>query len=71
MVKKITKKDKLLNYLLTHKRGITGKDALAKIGLYRLSGEIHQLRKQGYNIQTEMMYCNGEEFARYFIAGGE
>lgn len=71
MAKKITKKDKLLNYLLTHKRGITGKDALTKIGLYRLSGEIHQLRKQGYNIQTEMMYRNGEEFARYFIVGGE
>ena len=67
MAKKLTKKDRLINYLLSHKKGITGKDALAKFGLYRLSGEIHQLRKQGYNIQTEMMYCNGEEYARYFI----
>lgn len=67
MAKKLTKKDRLINYLLSHKKGITGKDALAKFGLYRLSGEIHQLRKQGYNIQTEMMYRNGEEFARYFI----
>jgi len=67
MAKKLTKKDRLINYLLTHRKGITGKDALAKFGLYRLSGEIHQLRKQGYNIQTKMMYRNGEEYARYFI----
>ena len=67
MAKKLTKKDKLLNYLLTHKKGISGKEALEKIGLYRLSGEIHQLRKEGHNIQTEMMYRNGEEYARYFI----
>lgn len=67
MEKKLTKKDRLLNYLLTHKRGISGKEALSKFGLYRLSGEIHQLRKQGYNIRTEMMFRNGEEFARYYI----
>lgn len=63
-----TKKQKLLRYLQTHKRGITGHEALLKIGLYRLSGEIHQLRKAGYDIKTEMMVNeNGDEFARYYL----
>lgn len=68
--KTATKKDKLLNYLLTHKRGITGKDALAKFGLYRLSGEIHKLREEGYDIKTEMMTPknpNDSAYARYYI----
>lgn len=65
---KQTKKAKLLHYLKTHKRGITGQEALRKIGLYRLSGEIHQLRKAGHDIKTEMMTNeNGDEFARYYL----
>ena len=65
---KQTKKAKLLRYLQNHKRGITGHEALLKIGLYRLSGEIHQLRKAGYDIKTEMMTNeDGDEFARYYI----
>ena len=50
-----SKKARLLKYLQTHRNGITGQDALMKLGLYRLSGEIHQLRKEGHNIKTEMM----------------
>lgn len=62
-----TKKQKLLQYLQTH-RGITGQDALFKLGLYRLSGEIHQLRKEGHNIKTEMMErSDGTRFARYYL----
>lgn len=65
---KQTKKAKLLHYLQTHKRGITGHEALLKIGLYRLSAEIFQLRKAGYDIKTEMMTNeNGDEFARYYL----
>ena len=65
---KQTKKAKLLNYLQTHKRGITGHDALLKIGLYRLSGEIHELRKAGHDIKTEMMTReDGTTYARYYI----
>lgn len=64
----MTKKARLLNYLKTHKRGITGHDALLKLGLYRLSGEIHQLRNEGQNIKTEMMEnTKGERFARYYL----
>ena len=63
----MTKKARLLNYLKTHKRGITGHDALLKLGLYRLSGEIHQLRNEGHNIKTEMMTReDGTKYARYY-----
>jgi hypothetical protein len=64
----MTKKAKLLKYLQTHKLGITGHDALLKLGLYRLSGEIHELRKEGHNIKTEMCEReDGTRYARYYI----
>lgn len=64
----MTKKARLLNYLKTHKKGITGHDALIKLGLYRLSGEIHQLRNEGHNIKTEMMTReDGTQYARYYL----
>lgn len=68
----MTKKQKLLKWLHTHKRGIDGQTALREIGLYRLSGEIHELRKAGHDIKTEMMEYTDEngdkvKYARYFI----
>ena len=68
----MTKKQKLLKWLQTHKRGIDGQTALREIGLYRLSGEIHELRKAGHNIKTEMMEYAEEggsitRYARYYI----
>ncbi len=68
----MTKKEQLLKYLKTHKRGITGQEALNHIGLYRLSGEIHELRNAGYDIKTEMMQREEEDgtittYARYYI----
>ena len=67
-----SKNARLLKYLQTHRNGITGQDALIKLGLYRLSGEIHQLRKEGHNITTLM--CEREEedgtvtrYARYAL----
>ena len=74
MAKKISKKAKLLKYLQTHKSGISGKDAWLKFGLYRLSGEIHQLRKEGYNIRTRMVQLkdpNESEFAVYYLEVSE
>ena len=66
----LTKKAKLLKYLQNHRRGITGLEALRKLGLYRLSGEIHQLRQEGYDIKTEMMIPddpNESKYARYYL----
>lgn len=70
MAVKKTKKAKLLKYLQTHKRGISGLDALTMFGLYRLSGEIHQLRKEGHNIKTRMVQPkdpNESEYAVYYL----
>lgn len=67
-MKKQTKKAQLLAYLKRNKRGITGLDALRKLGLYRLSGEIHALRNEGHNIKTEMMTReDGTQYARYYL----
>ena len=51
----MTKKARLLNYLKTHKRGITGHDALLKLGLYRLSGEIHHFGFDVMSLVTKLM----------------
>lgn len=68
----VTKKSKLIAYLKSHRRGITGQEALRNLGLYRLSGEIHQLRKAGYHIVTSMEtdideYGNEVTYARYYL----
>lgn len=41
----------LLKYLKTH-RSITPIDALTKLGIYRLSARIFNLRRMGYKIDT-------------------
>ena len=69
---KQTKKARLLKYLQTHKRGITGQEALRMFGLYRLSGEIHELRKEGYNIVTDMIQPDDPDeskYGRYYLHG--
>lgn len=70
MAKAQTKKQKLLHHLQTRTRGITGKEAWKLYGLYRLSGEIKQLRDVGYNIVTFMEEETDEDgntfrYARY------
>lgn len=65
---KQTKKAQVLAYLQRSKRGITGLDALRRFGLYRLSGTIHELRSEGYNIKTDMMTReDGTTYARYYL----
>ena len=49
----MTKKDAVLKYLQTHKRGLTSLKAIDLFGDTRLSGTIGILRRQGYNIVTE------------------
>lgn len=62
----MSKQDKVLAHL---KKGntITGLEAIRLFGLYRLSSAIHQLREKGYNIHTEMVQENGEEYGRYSL----
>lgn len=75
-MKNETKINQLLRYLKTHRRGITGQEALRNIGLYRLSGEIFKLRNRGYNIVTSMeeeVDENGNvcRYARYYLHSKE
>lgn len=64
--------DRLLHYLKTH-AGITPDVAYTKLGIYRLSARIFDLRDKGYKILTTMIPVkskfNGEEVyvARYSL----
>ena len=67
---KISKKAKVLKYLQTHRRGITGVEALRLFGLYRLSDAIFRLRGEGYNIVTDMVKPDDPDeapYARYYL----
>lgn len=52
MKKRVSKKDKILKYLQTHKRGLTQAQAIDKFRAYRLADTVFQLKKKGYNIIT-------------------
>ena len=47
--------EKILNFMETHKRGITPLQAMDKFGCMRLSGRIHDLREMGYEINSEIV----------------
>lgn len=49
-------------------RTITGKQALERYGLYRLSSVIFRLRKEGHPIQTISISENGDTYAKYKLA---
>lgn len=73
MEKKKSKQDKVLQYLKTHKGGITQAMAIDKYRAYRLSGIIFRLKKQGYNIITVMETSKDKDgftsnYARYVLA---
>ena len=48
---------------------ITGLDAMRDFGPYRLSSTIHELRKDGFDIRTNMIAKNGVRFAEYELVG--
>lgn len=45
----------VLDYMKTHKRGITPLKAMERFGIMRLSGRIHDLREMGYPIMTNII----------------
>jgi len=67
----MTHEKNVLNYLKTHKRGITGLDAWTKFHCYRLSAVIFNLRQKGYDIRTDMEDNKDRrgQHARYFMMG--
>ena len=58
----------ILAHLLTGKT-ITPIEALRKYGTFRLSARVFNLRKQGYNVVTDIVYKNGKHFASYSLLG--
>ncbi len=65
--KPLTKYDKVRRHILSGK-AITGKQALDRFGLYRLSSLIHKMRSEGHEILTIQITENGTTFAKYKIA---
>lgn len=52
---KLSQKEQILKYLLTHKRGITPMKAIERFGILRLSGRIYELKEDGYDIVTDIV----------------
>ena len=50
-MKKPSQNQRLLAYLIEH-QSITPLEALRRLGIYRLSARIFDLREKGYNITT-------------------
>jgi len=50
----MTQKDRLLNYLKQY-QNINPMESWQQLGIYRLSAVILMLRKEGYNIRTDMV----------------
>lgn len=64
---------KIIKYLKRHPKGITQADAI-KLGCYRLSARIFDIKELGYNITTtieENIHADGSvsRFARYYLHG--
>lgn len=57
---------RLLSWLKRNK-SIAPMKALFKLGIYRLSARIHDLREAGHNIKCEMVYEHPVKFARYTL----
>lgn len=70
--KRKSKQDKVIDYLKTHKRGLTQREAIEKFNAYRLSGIVCRYRQRGYNIITNMEVSkdqdgNTSNYARYVL----
>lgn len=63
----------VLQYMRRHKGGINPKDAEQHLGVMRLSGRIHDLRRAGHRIDTVMRkeknrFGKTVQFAQYVLA---
>ena len=59
-----SQKSLVLNHL-KNDNGITPLEALNKFGAFRLSAIIFDLRKDGYDINTEIIKNGGKHYANY------
>lgn len=61
---KKSQKEMVLEHLKTH-RGITPLEALDMFGCFRLAAVICELRKDGFDIETEMVTRGEKTYAEY------
>lgn len=47
----MSQRTEVIKYLRTHKKGITSKDAIDKLGITRLASVIFDLKRMGYKIE--------------------
>ena len=66
--KTLSRSQRLLNHMLTG-RTVNGRQALTRFGIYRLSSIIHNWRKKGFNIETNMVTRSGNTYAVYELKG--
>jgi hypothetical protein len=64
MKKTVSQKQKVLNYLLKG-RTLTSMQAIRWWGCTRLASRINELRKVGWNIETDHVNKRGDSFGRY------
>ena len=68
----ITQKQTQCKQILDHMEmygSIEPLEALEKIGCFRLGARIHDLRKKGYIIETDIIHKNGKQYAKYILRG--
>lgn len=61
----MTQQQQIFNHLQS--KPITGLEAWKEYGVYRLSSLINRIRKQGYEVLTEMIEMDGHTFAKYSL----
>lgn len=67
----MTQNEMILNHIKKH-GSITSMEAFAEYNITRLSGRIHDLRREGHNIITEKRKAkNGAMYAVYKLQKGE
>ena len=62
----MTQSDQILAHLKSG-NSITPLEALNLFGCFRLGARILDLRKEGYDIQTEIIHSAGKHFAKYYL----
>ena len=71
-----SQRTEVLRYMKTHKGGITDEKAHELFGVNRMGSVIHDLRAQGWLIETVMVdatnrYGRSYRYGRYFYRGFE
>ena len=49
-------------------KSLTPLEALNEIGCLRLGARIYDLKRQGYDIKSEIVHKNGKHYSSYYMA---